>query len=310
MIATQEWMQTILEGKADPQQLEADLRAIEARGPLVEELVACATAMRNSMERIHVDGQVLDTCGTGGAKVKTFNISTPTAFLLAEAGLTIAKHGNRSVTRPSGSADILENAGANLNLPPAAVQQVLQEVGIAFCFAPIFHPSMRHAGPVRAKIGGRTIFNRLGPLANPASATHQLIGVGDASEMQLMGDALHALGGKGIIIHGEPGLDEASPAGPVRFLRAGSNEIETYQHSATCETDDLAVLEGTAAKERFMDIVEGRSTGPVRETIRLNAVFGLLAAEAVSSVEEGLERVPASGKRKWDAYVAATQRHT
>jgi anthranilate phosphoribosyltransferase len=307
-----DWMVNILQGNAEHEQLVADLREIEERGPTVAELVGCAKAMRASMEQVHFKGPLLDTCGTGGASVKTFNISTPAAFILAEAGIKVAKHGNRSVTRPSGSADILESSGVNLDLSPVQVEKIIQDIGIAFLFAPVFHPAMRHAAKVRKEIGTRTIFNRLGPLANPALASHQLVGVGDKQELHLMADALHELGVQGIVLHGEPGLDEASPCGPVHYLKIGALEIQTVDpldfKIPRASPASLAPMAGNMAVSRFMQAIEGRAPSSAMDTIHLNVAFGLLAAEKVQTLQEGIKRATnLTGKRKWDAYLAATR---
>lgn len=307
------WMQQVLRGNKATEDLVADLVAIEDRGVSVDELVGCAQAMRDNMERIHAPGLVLDTCGTGGARLKTFNISTPCAFLLADAGITVAKHGNRSVTRPSGSADLLEAAGANLELPPAQVEAVLRDAGIAFLFAPVFHASMRHAAEARRLLGTRTIFNRLGPLANPAGASHQLIGVGELDEVALLADALARLGGQGLVLHGEPGFDEATPCGLVHYRVVG--EMETYQFDPAsvgmvAAPANLEPLQGKAAQIRFFDILNGNVLGPVWDTICLNVAFGLMAAGKVSNVVAGIAQAQElTGKGKWDAYLAATRSH-
>lgn len=305
------WMQDVLAGSKPTSSLVADLRTMETRGVVVDELVGCARAMRDNMERIHAPGLVLDTCGTGGAPLKTFNISTPCAFLLADAGIQVAKHGNRSVTRPSGSADILEAAGANLTLPPPQVETVLREAGIAFLFAPLFHASMRHAAEARQEIGGRTIFNRLGPLANPAAATHQLIGVGELGEVPLLADALARLGGKGIVLHGAPGFDEATPCGIIHYRVVGESDTKQLgpaELGMSANPEDLLPLQGHAASARFFEILSGTATGAVRDTILLNVAFGLMAAEQVADIQEGLAKAAGlTGKGKWDAYLAATR---
>jgi anthranilate phosphoribosyltransferase len=170
-------MDDVLDGSLGPERLAAVVTALRAKGPHEDELVGFARSMRRHAEPVRApDGPVLDNCGTGGAPRKAFNVSTAAAFALAGAGITVAKHGNRSVTRPSGSADVLEQAGARLDLPPEAVGRILGDTGIAFLFAPTFHPAMRHAGPVRQALGIKTVFNLLGPLTNPAGATHQVLG--------------------------------------------------------------------------------------------------------------------------------------
>ena len=191
-----EIMREVMSGKATNSQTAAFLTALRMKGEAVEELIAFASVMREHSSQIHphVQSRLVDTCGTGGDKIKTFNVSTAAAFVIAGAGVAVAKHGNRAVTSKSGSADVLEKLGLNLNLEPKAVEGIIENVGIGFMFAPAFHPAMKYAAEPRREIGIRTVFNLLGPLTNPACANAQLLGVYDAKLTAPMAYALQAVG--------------------------------------------------------------------------------------------------------------------
>lgn len=315
-------MDDILSGSLGPERMAAFVTAMRAKSPAVDELVGFARSMRRHAHTIDAGtgGPVLDNCGTGGATCKSFNISTAAAFVVAGGGHVVAKHGNRSVTRPSGSADVLERAGADLDLGPEQVERVLRNVGIAFLFAPTFHPAMRHAGPVRKALGIKTVFNLLGPLTNPAGATHQVLGVYDPDYVPLIGNALARLGCRsGYVLHGEPGFDEASPCGPVlaaRIIDGACEEPETIDPGSLgigrAKPAELAAVPAEDAPHRLRAILNGVVDGPVADTVALNAAFLLHAAGAASDLADGLEearRLMADGvgSAKLDAYVAATQ---
>ena len=232
---SQEIMREVMSGKATNAQIAAFLTALRKKGETVEERVASAVVMREHCSRIHprVEGRLVDTCGTGGDKIKTFNISTTAAFVVAGAGVAIAKHGNRSVTSKSGSADVLEKLGLNLNMEPEAVQGTIEQVGVGFMFAPAFHPAMKYAIQPRREIGIRTIFNILGPLTNPASANAQLLGVYDSKLTAPMAYALKELGcEEAMVVHGLDGLDEyrrrwlrTSPPAPWPSRRCSATHV-------------------------------------------------------------------------------------
>ena len=314
-------MDSVLEGSLGPERLAGLIVALRAKGPVVDELVGFARAMRRHAHTIQApDGPVLDNCGTGGSPLKTFNISTAAAFVLAGAGITVAKHGNRSVTRPSGSADVLERAGASLDLSPAEVQDVLHATGIAFLFAPTFHPAMRHAGPVRKALGIKTIFNLLGPLTNPAGATHQVLGVWDPALVPLMAQALARLGvSEGFVVHGEPGFDEATPCGPIRYVRIQDGrpgDLETVDPGdlgiAACLPEALAPVPAEEAPARMREILAGHADGPVADAVALNVAFGLVAVGKAADLHEGVAHArdllaAGVGKDKWEAFLGATQ---
>jgi anthranilate phosphoribosyltransferase len=229
---SQEIMREIMSGKAVNTQIAAFLTALRMKGETVDELRAFATVMREHCQRIHprVEGRLVDTCGTGGDKIKTFNISTAAAFVVAGAGVAIAKHGNRSVTSKSGSADVLEKLGLKLNITPEDVQSAIEQVGVGFMFAPAFHPAMKYAVQTRREIGIRTVFNILGPITNPASANAQLLGVYDAKLVTPMAYTLKKLEcEEAMIVHGLDGLDEISTLGKTSIAWLREGEVATME---------------------------------------------------------------------------------
>src|SRR3989440_7238228 len=220
---------TILEGRATPAQIAGFAIALRAKGETPAEMAALVRTMLRFAERVEVPGPLLDTCGTGGDRSGSINVSTIAAFVAAGAGARVAKHGNRSASSNCGSADLLEALGVVVDLGPAGVARCIEEAGIGFCFAPRFHPAMRHAGPPRQELGVATTFNFLGPLANPAGARRQIVGVGDPAMAELMVTALAELGsGRALVFHGHDGLDEltTTTTSAVWDLRAG--EVITH----------------------------------------------------------------------------------
>jgi len=227
-------MTSVMQGEATPAQLGALLAALAVRGETVEEIAGFAAAMRAAAVPVTIAGGAIDTCGTGGDRSGTFNISTVAAIVAAAAGARVAKHGNRAASSACGSADVLEALGVKIDLGPESVASCVAEVGVGFMFAPRFHPAMRHAGPVRREIGIRTIFNVLGPLANPAGVKRQLLGVPSAALGERMVAVLRDLGAeRALVVHSAEGLDEISPSGPTR----------------TWELRDGAIREGALAPE-------------------------------------------------------------
>ena len=209
-------MNEVMSGKATNSQTAAFLTALRMKGEAVDEIIAFASVMKSHCRLIHpkVQGRLVDIVGTGGDKIKTFNVSTAAAFVIAGAGIPVAKHGNRAVTSKSGSADVLEKLGLNLTLEPQAIEGIIEQVGVGFMFAPAFHPAMKYAAEPRKEIGIRTVFNILGPLTNPASASAQILGVYDAKLVEPMAYALQKLGcQEAIVVHGLDGLDEISTVG-------------------------------------------------------------------------------------------------
>jgi anthranilate phosphoribosyltransferase len=229
---SQKILREVMSGKATKAQIAAFLTALRMKGETVEELASLASVMRENCHQIHphTKGRLVDTCGTGGDKIKTFNISTVSAFVIAGADVSVAKHGNRSVTSKSGSADVLEKLGLNLRMDPALVEATIEKVGIGFMFAPVFHPAMKYAVEPRKEIGIRTVFNILGPLTNPASATAQLLGVYDQNLTRPIAYALNKLGSEeAMIVHGTDGLDEISTIGKTTIAWLKEGKVKTME---------------------------------------------------------------------------------
>jgi anthranilate phosphoribosyltransferase len=297
---SQQTMREIMSGQATNAQIAAFLTALRMKGETVEELVAFAQVMRESSLRIHpkVQGRLLDTCGTGGDKLKTFNISTASAFVVAGAGVAIAKHGNRSVTSKSGSADVLERIGVNLNLEPDAVKTAIEQVGVGFMFAPAFHPAMKYAVVPRKELGIRTVFNLLGPLTNPACANAQLLGVYDAKLTAPVANALNLLGCvEAMVVHGLDGIDEVSTLGQTAISHLKNGEIHTFQISPKelgVKQAKLADLLGGSPEDNartLIRILNGScpQSDPKVEIVLANCAAGLVVGGKTESLKEGLE---------------------
>jgi len=289
-------MRAIMEGKPDKIQTAAFLTAMRMKGETEEEIAAFATTMRDMA--LSINPQVekkVDVCGTGGDKVKTFNISTTAAFITA-CVVPVAKHGNRSVTSKCGSADVLEELGVNLTLPPHKIEECIEKIGIGFMFAPVHHQAMKNVVEVRQKLGLRTVFNLLGPLTNPANTTHQLIGVYDAGMTEKIAKVLRILGlRKALVVHGEPGVDEVSISGKTKVSQLEGGEIETYY----IRPDDFGlpvaspgeIAGGTreTSAKILRDILSGREEGAKRNVVLLNAASAIFAAEESDSLSDALE---------------------
>ncbi|HOS42437.1 MAG TPA: anthranilate phosphoribosyltransferase [Armatimonadota bacterium] len=290
-------MTTIMEGEATPAQVAALLTALRMKGETVEEIAGFARVMREkSVRLLPTRAPLVDTCGTGGDTLKTFNISTAAAFVAAGAGVGVAKHGNRSVTSKSGSADVLEELGVTLAIPPAAVETCIDRLGVGFLFAPNFHPAMKHAAPVRREIGIRTVFNILGPLTNPAGAPHQVVGVYDAALTEPLAQVLGLLGARrAFVVHGLLGLDEWSTAGATQVseLRDGAVTTRVYTPAdvGLADADPADLLGGTPAEnaELIWALLRGQG-GPQRDIILLNAAAALVAAGAAADIPDGLQQ--------------------
>ncbi|HEX6558315.1 MAG TPA: anthranilate phosphoribosyltransferase, partial [Longimicrobiales bacterium] len=222
----------VMDGRATPVQLSALLVALRVRGERPSEIAGGVRALRRAMIPVQAPAgwTLVDTCGTGGGAVTTFNISTAAALLAAGAGVRIAKHGNRSFSSRCGSADVLDALGVQIELTPDQMSQVLQRAGIVFMFAPLLHPAMRHVAPVRRELAMPTIMNVLGPLANPAGARRQIVGVSHVALLDLIAGALLELGHeRALVVHGEPGLDELSPIGPTTVIELRAGKLDRYQ---------------------------------------------------------------------------------
>lgn len=312
-------MEIIMTGRATQAQIGAYLVGLRMKGETVAEIAGSAAAMRSVAEQINpaVDAPLLDTAGTGGDGSHSINISTTTAFLIAGAGYPVAKHGNRAASSKCGSADVLEALGVNLDLTPLQVQQCIEEVGIGFMFAPRFHPAMKHALGPRRELGQRTIFNLLGPLTNPANATHQLIGVYDPDLTELMASVLNALGSEGaMIVHGSKGLDELTTEGINKISQLKNGKVETYQFEALelgLRAATLEDLRGGAPKdnaESLRAILDGSDDSPRKDVVLLNTAAAL--ASVGGSLETGLKKAEialenGAALEKLDNLIAYTQ---
>ena len=288
---------TIMSGEATPVTMAAFLIALRTKGVVPSEIAGGVRALRRAMrpvasERTH---ELVDTCGTGGGSVRTFNVSTAAALTAAAAGVRVAKHGNRSFTSQSGSADVLEALGVRIELTPDEMGRVLAETGIVFMFAPLLHPAMRHVGPVRAELAVPTIMNLLGPLTNPAGVTRQLVGVSDPSWLGLIAPALRELGHRrALVVHGEPGMDELSPAGTTTVSDLRGGEITTYPVTPAdleLERGSLEALAGGTPQENataIVDVLEGRRRDSARSFVLANAGAAVYVAGLADSLPEGV----------------------
>jgi anthranilate phosphoribosyltransferase len=288
-------MTTIMRGEAAPAQIAGLLVGLAMKGERPAELVGFAQAMRAEAVALRVDvADVFDTCGTGGDRSGTFNISTAAALVVAACGVSVAKHGNRSVSSLCGSADVLQELGVNVTAPPPVVERCLREVGIAFFFAPTFHPAMRHAAQARKELGVRTAFNLLGPLTNPARASRQIVGVPRPELTELLARALLLLGSKRAwVVHGADGLDELSTTGYTKVSECRDGVVQTfYVHPAEyglAKTSLDAIRGGDAA--RNAQLIRGvleRGNGPARSVVLLNAGAALFVAGRAASVRAGI----------------------
>ena len=292
-----EAMMTILRGEASTPQIAAFLVGLRMKGETVAELVGFARAMRQMAQRVPVElgsEPLLDTCGTGGDGAGTFNISTVAAFVVAGAGVRVAKHGNRSISSACGSADLMDRLGIKLALDPAELARAIREVGIGFLFAPALHPAMRHAQPARLELKMRTVFNLLGPLANPAGANVQIVGAPSAAAARLMAQALAQLGlYRGFVVHGSDGLDEITTTGPTLVLEIASGAVREY----TVTPDDFGLpaasaedLRGgdAAVNERIARDILAGVRGPRRDIVLANAAAALVAAGKARDFREGV----------------------
>lgn len=282
-------MGIIMDGQATEAQIGGYLVGLRMKGETVAEITGSARAMRTHAAPIkfNINGDaLLDTAGTGGDGAHTFNISTAAAFIIAGTGRKVAKHGNRAASSKCGSADVLAALGVNLDLTPDQVGLCIDEVGIGFLFAPKFHPAMKHAIGPRRELGQRTIFNLLGPLTNPAGATHQLIGVFDPSLTQPMAEVLGELGGRAaLVVHGHGGLDELTTSGPNRVSHLNDGQVETYTMDATdlglrrIDPDDLHGGEPDENARILRALLAGEDESPRRDVVLLNAAAALVAEE-------------------------------
>lgn len=285
----------IFDGEATPAQIAALVTAMRMKGETIEEITACAESMRAHALPINIEGDVLEIVGTGGDCARTFNISTTSAFVIAGAGVRVAKHGNRSVSSKSGAADVLEALGANLMLEPEQAVEQLKGCNMVFLFAQKYHGAMRYAGPVRGQTGIRTVFNILGPLTNPAKANLQVMGVYDPALVKPLAEVLSKLGVKrGLVVNGD-GLDEFSLTGTNLVAEINEGDIFMYEIDATklgltrCTKDALVGGFGPDNAIITEAILSGKGTKAQRETVLLNAGAALYVAGKAKSIPEGIQ---------------------
>lgn len=283
----------IMEGGIPEVQLAGFLVAMKARGETVNEITGAVRAMRSKMRKVTAPAGAIDIVGTGGDAKGTYNVSTASAFVLAGGGVTVAKHGNRAVSSKSGSADVLESLGVDLGMTPERAELCLQEAGVAFLFAPTYHPAMRHAAPVRQGLKLRTIFNLLGPLSNPAGTKRQVIGVYADAWVVPLAEAMQRLGAEHVwVVHGNDALDELSTTGDTQVAELKDGKIREFTvHPGDAGVGQVAlpdILCGPAAEsaEAMRDLFAGKK-GPFRDIVLLNAGAGFIVAGKASSLVEG-----------------------
>lgn len=287
-------MDLLMTGAATPAQVGALLMALRVRGETVDEMTGFAQTMRAKAVRVPVEGLVVDTCGTGGDHAGTFNISTTAAFVVAGAGVRVAKHGNRAATSRCGSADVLEALGVAMDLGPEQVATCIREASIGFMFAPAFHPAMKHVMPVRRELGVRTVFNLLGPLTNPAGAQAQLLGVADPLAQEKMAHVLAALGTRhALVVRGTDGVDELTLGGPTAVYEVRDGGVRSYTltpEELGLPSAPVSALRGGTAEENaaIVRAVLSGERGPRRDVVLLNAAAALVAADAAPTMRDGL----------------------
>ncbi len=314
-----EMMSAIFDGQTTDAQVGAMMGALATKGETFEELAGAARAMRQKAQRIQVAAApVVDTCGTGGDGLKTFNISTTTAFVVAGCGVTVAKHGNRSVSSKCGSADVLETLGIKLDTDPEVVEEAVNAIGIGFLFAPLYHSAMRHAARARMEIGLRSIFNMLGPLTNPAGAHCQLLGVFAPQLTEMFADALRLLGARSaFVVHGHDGLDEISVCAPTRVSQLDDGAVHTYdiypEHFFGRRADPEQMTGGDPQDNAAITrAVLAGEPGPKRDVVLLNAAAALVACRKADDLKAGIVLAEqaidsAAARGKLEALVDYTQ---
>ncbi|MDX1494806.1 MAG: anthranilate phosphoribosyltransferase [Longimicrobiales bacterium] len=286
-----------MDGSASEARMAGLLVGLRAKSVAPSEVAGGVRALRSAMRPVAATdpSRLVDTAGTGGGAVTTFNISTAAAFVVAGAGVPVAKHGNRSFTSRSGSADVLEALGVTIELTPEAMGAVLEEAGIVFMFAPLLHPAMRHVGPVRRELGVTTIMNILGPLTNPAGARRQVVGVADPRLLELIPGALQELGHiRALVVHGAPGMDEVSPLGPTEVAELRDGEIRRYvvtPDELGLEPVEAEALAGGEPEENaaIVESVLAGTSGAPRSAVVANAAAALIAAGVADSWREAAD---------------------
>jgi len=297
-LSVKDFMHSLMSGVLSDDIIESYVLALNEKGVTAENIFDAAIVMRQFSKQVVIQDKthLVDTCGTGGDGIQTFNVSTLSAIVAASAGVKVAKHGGRSVSSKCGSADVLEALGVNVNLTADKVAKLVDQIGIAFMFAPNFHPAMRYAAPVRKKLGIRTIFNVLGPLANPALDSRQVLGVYDMSLTQTMAEVLSKLGSEHVlVVHGEDGMDEISIASPTTVTELKNKTITTYTIKPTDFGLDLADLKtiqvenADASKAMMIDVLNGNQ-GSHRNITILNAGAAIYVSGISSTLKEGIEK--------------------
>jgi len=291
-----EVMTQVMEGKVDRSFLGAFLTALRMKGESVSEISGAARVMREKAETLNISGDgAVDTCGTGGDGADTFNISTTAAFVVAGAGIVVAKHGNRAVSSRAGSADVLKSLGVNIEADKAVVEECLKSAGIGFLFAPHMHKAMKHAADVRRELGFRTLFNLLGPLTNPAGVKAQIVGVFDAKWTAPLAHVLKNLGSqRAFVVHGEDGLDEITLTGPTSIAELNEGEVNEYSLDPSdlgldyCSDQDLKGGSADDNAKILRELLDGAG-GPKRDIVLLNAAAAITAGGKADSIKQGLE---------------------
>jgi anthranilate phosphoribosyltransferase len=291
-------MDFIMEGEATPAQIACFLTALRMKGETIDEITGFASSLRKHALRVEINTpHLVDTCGTGGDGSGTFNISTAAGLVAAGAGVKVVKHGNRSVSSRCGSADVLEVLGIDINLGPEEVKKCVEEIGFGFMFAPLFHKAMKHVAPVRKELGIRTVFNILGPLASPAGATAQVLGVFSPELTEVMAQVLKNLGVRqALVVHGEDGLDEISTVAPTRVSRLSPDgRIETFildcgaLNLPRAASRDLLGADAATNAQILRSIFSGQLKGPKRDVVVLNAAAAIVVSGEATDLKEGLK---------------------
>ena len=285
----------IMSGEATPAQMGAFLMALRLRGETVEEITGAVSTMRAKMLTVAAPKDAIDVVGTGGDATGSYNISTCAAFIVAGAGVPVAKHGNRALSSKSGAADVLAALGVRIELAPEEISRCIKEAGIGFMFAPSHHPAMKHVGPTRVELGTRTIFNLLGPLSNPAGVKRQMVGVFARPWIEPLANVLGALGSdRAIVVHGSDGLDEITTSGPTFVAELSGGKVKTYEIKPEdvglkrAKPEDLRGGDAMHNAEALRGVLAGKP-GAFRDVALLNAAAALLVADKAKSLKEGLE---------------------
>jgi len=286
----------IFDGEVPQAQIAAFLTAMRIKGPAAPELAGLAKSLRTHAVPVKVDvDNLVDTCGTGGGAIKTSNVSTAAAIVAAGAGVYVAKHGNRGITSKCGSADVLEALGVKIDASAQTVAECIKQAHIGFMFAPMFHPAMKYVQPIRKSLGFRTVFNILGPLANPAGAKRQVMGVADESLMQLVAEALKLLGTQyAMVVHGR-GMDEISTVTTTKILELKDGQIQSKELNpqdfgiSLASVEDLKVSDAKTSAAHLRDILSGKEVGPRRDIVILNAAAAIIAGDLAEDFASAIE---------------------